>query len=234
MWSSARIDAIAADREHGASFLARRAVEILVESAAAGEDPLDVARALAAARPAMGAIAGAVGRVVAAANDPEQIVVEGRALLARSERASRSIAVLVAPYVGGRVLTHSTSATVAEVFRHGGAVETREMSDANVVVVGADTVFRDGSVVNAAGTRELAERAAARGVPLFVVAETLKLVPIRPREPAEAAFDLTGAELVAEILTEEGAVAPSQVAALCDRTPFLRDGYELVALAQVP
>ena len=233
MGVSARIDALAQDREHGASFLARRAVEILVESAAAGEDPLEVARALAAARPAMGAIAGAVGRVVAAANDPEQIVVEGRALVARSERASRSIAVLVAPYVGGRVLTHSTSATVAEVFRHGGAVETRELGDANVVVVGADTVFCDGSVVNAAGTRDLAQAASDAGVPVIVTAETIKLVPAEPVAPEEEGFDLTPADLIDRIATEEGIFPPADILALVDRSPFLRAGYELVAHAHV-
>jgi translation initiation factor 2B subunit (eIF-2B alpha/beta/delta family) len=233
MLAAARIEALARDREHGASFLARRAVEILVESAAAGEDPLDVAGALADARPAMGAIAGAVGRVVAAANDPDQIVVEGRALLARSERAARSIAVLVAPYVGGLVLTHSTSATVAEVLRHAGAVETSEMSSANVVVVGADTVFRDGSVVNAAGTCALAKTASRAGVPVIVAAETIKLVPADPTEPEEEGFDLTPADLIDRIATEEGIFPPADILALVDRSPFLRAGYDLVTHAHV-
>jgi translation initiation factor 2B subunit (eIF-2B alpha/beta/delta family) len=234
MWPAARIEALAADRGHGASYLAREAVEILVESAAEGEDALRVARALAAARPAMGAIAAAVGRVVAAAGIAEQVVLEGRALLDGYERAGRSIAVLAAPLVLGRVCTHSTSATVAEVLAYSQAKATERIENADLFLIGADTVFRDGSIVNAAGTRAVAEKAAASRLPVVVAAETLKLVPTARAAPAEELFDLTPAELVDWIVTEEGVFPPAEIAALVDRTPFLRAGYELVAHTPVP
>jgi translation initiation factor 2B subunit (eIF-2B alpha/beta/delta family) len=233
MWPAGRIEALAADREHGAGYLARRAVQILVESTAEGEDALRVARALAAARPAMGAIAGAVGRVVVAAGSPEQLVLEGRALLDRYERAGRSIAVLAAPLVSGRVRTHSRSTTVTEVLGHSQARRTERIENADVLLVGADTVFRDGSIVNATGTRALAEEAATAGIPVVVAAETLKLVPIDSVPPTEELLDLTPAELVDWIATEEGVFPPADIAALVDRTPFLRTGYALVTHAHV-
>jgi translation initiation factor 2B subunit (eIF-2B alpha/beta/delta family) len=231
---AARVEEVRLDREHGASFLARRALEALVAAVQRGGDPLEAARALAAARPAMGGIAAAVGRTVGCSRDAGRIVDEGRALLARSERGRRSIAVLLGDR-RGRVLTHSSSATVDEVLSHAPGLErVHDLRSANLVLVGADAVFRDGSVVNAAGTRELARAAGARDIPVVVAAETLKLVPTDPVPPAEGEFDLTPQALVVEIATEEGVFTPPQIAALCDRTPFLGDGYLLVTSAGVP
>lgn len=231
MWPSARIAALAADRKHGAAYLARRAVEILVEGAAEGENPLALARALAAARPAMGAIAGAVGRVTAAGQSADRIVQEGRALIASYERAPRSIAVLLAPQLRGSVRTHSRSATVREALEFAAASVVDEGYDA--VLVGADAVFRDGSIVNATGTCGLAEAARRAGVPVLVAAETLKLVPTDPHKPDEEGFELVAADLIDRIATEEGLFAPEEIAALVDRTPFLCEGYTLVAPAAV-
>jgi hypothetical protein len=44
----------------------------------------------------------------------------------------------------------------------------------------------------------------------------------------EQFFDVTPAEDVDEIVTEEGAFASTEIGALVDRTPFLRDGYQLL------
>jgi hypothetical protein len=106
-----RVERIRADERHGSSWLAREAVEAVIEAVELGEDPLEVARELVRARPAIGAIAGALGRVVAAGRTPEQIVEEGNALLASRERAATSVAVLVKDDVSGTVMTHSASAT---------------------------------------------------------------------------------------------------------------------------
>jgi translation initiation factor 2B subunit (eIF-2B alpha/beta/delta family) len=130
-------------------------------------------------------------------------------------------------------MTLSTSATVDEVLRYGAAARVERLEEAEVVLVGADAVFCDGSIVNAAGTRELAAAAARAGVPVVVAAETLKLVPSRGVEPAEALFELTPAELVETIATEEGLFAPEEIDELVGRTPFLREGYALVAPAGV-
>ena len=113
-----RIKLIELDHRHGAGWLARQAVEALAEAVAAGADPLETGRALVAARPEIGAIAGAVGRVLAASRSPEQIAEEAAALVALRDRAANSIAVLLGPSLRGTVMTHSASATVREALSH--------------------------------------------------------------------------------------------------------------------
>src|SRR5207302_10611334 len=71
-----RLQELRADRRHGASFLARRAAEALVEVAEAPaatseellERVLSAGRQLAEARPGIAAVAGAVGRLLATAH----------------------------------------------------------------------------------------------------------------------------------------------------------------------
>jgi translation initiation factor 2B subunit (eIF-2B alpha/beta/delta family) len=113
-----RVERVAKDDKHGASWLAREAVEAVAEAIELGEDPLPLARELVRARPAMGAIAGALGRVIAAGRSPEQMAEEARALVEARERAAKTIAVLLAPYIEGVVMTHSASATVKEALLH--------------------------------------------------------------------------------------------------------------------
>jgi translation initiation factor 2B subunit (eIF-2B alpha/beta/delta family)/8-oxo-dGTP pyrophosphatase MutT (NUDIX family) len=114
-----RVEQVAEDRTHGASWLAAQALNALVEAVELGEDPLEAARELARARPSIGAITGALARVLGAARMPEQIVEEARALLAARSRAPRAIAVLLSSDVAGKVvMTHSASATVREALVH--------------------------------------------------------------------------------------------------------------------
>jgi ribose 1,5-bisphosphate isomerase len=98
----------------------------------------------------------------------------------------------------------------------------------NLLLVGADTVFRDGSLVNKVGTAGLASAAKKAGVPVVVACEVIKLAPEDPRDPGEERFDLTDPGYIDTFVTEEGAVSPEDIAALIDRTPFLRGGYELL------
>ena len=259
---SDRVKLLAEDRSHGAGWLARQAVEALAEAVGRGADPVATARELAAARPGMGAIAGALGRVLAA-RTPERLVQEAEALIAQRDRAAHSIAVLVADDLKGTVMTHSAPATVREALLHarpsrvvctasdpegegrpfaddlmseGLAVEIVPDEDAehavstvDLLLLGADGVFRDGSLVNKAGTSDLCKAANEAAVPVVVACETLKLVPVEARPPREGAFDLTPAERIDRYVTEEGVFPPDEIAALVDRTPFLREGYELLA-----
>jgi translation initiation factor 2B subunit (eIF-2B alpha/beta/delta family) len=261
-----RVERIRADDRHGSSWLAKEAVETLVEAVELGHDPLDIALELVRARPAMGAIAGAVGRVLAAGRTPEQTVEEAHALLAGRERAAKAIAVQVKDDVAGTVMTHSASATAREALLHaqpdrvvctvsepvgegrglaqelsaeGLAVELVADEDAphavqsvSLLLLGADTVFRDGSLINKIGTRKLTKAAKKAGVPVIVACEVLKVSPSDPHDPDEDRFDLTPPEQIDRFVTEEGAFAPAEIVALVDRTPFLREGYDL--LAQVP
>jgi len=283
---AARVEELRRDREHGASWMARRTVETLLEVA---EEPcetcealvdqlVEAGRKLAESRPGVGAIAGAAGRLLATANahrylDLEElrrlIAEEANALVDRRRRAAASIAIQLRGSLEDAVVaTHSASATVREALlrtpprrvlctvsnpigegrgfaeelrREGLVVDLLEdvdapaaLKDAALFLVGADTVFRDGTLCNKIGTTALAEAAAARGLPTIVASETVKLAPIEAADapepsPAERSlFELTPPELISEIVTEEGSVTSDGVGSLVDRTPFLREGYALL------
>lgn len=281
-----QLEQLRADREHGASWMARRAVEVLLDVAdddfADGEQMLerlvDAGRALADSRPGVGSVGGAVGRLLAAASTHHQLEPaalrrllndEAQGLLDARRRAATSIAILVRDRVAGAtVVTHSASATVREALVHGQpervvctvsnpygegerlAEDLRErgldvdlvedddapgeLANASLFLVGADTVFRCGTLCNKIGTHDLAQAAKAAGVPVVVACEVIKLAPVSADEapelpePVKTVFDLTPPELLEGLVTEEGAYPIDEVAALIDRTPFLRDGYALL------
>jgi translation initiation factor 2B subunit (eIF-2B alpha/beta/delta family) len=259
---SERVELIEQDDRHGASWLAKEAVEAVCEAVELGEDPIALGQRIVAARPAMGAIAGALGRVLASGRSDEQIIEEARQLIEARERAGRAIAVLLSPRLGGVVMTHSNSATVREAIEHTPpdrvvcttsepVGEGRELCEAlrgaefavdlvddtdaehavgtvDLLLLGADTVFRDGSLVNKVGTAGLAKAARKAGVPVIVACEVIKLAPEDPRDPGEERFDLTPPEDIDLYVTEEGEFPPEEIAALIDRTPFLHDGYALL------
>ena len=264
--------------------MARRAVEALLEVASEpassttelNERLLAAGRELVAARPAMGAITHAVGRLVASADasshlSPDElqrlVSEEGNALIASRDRAAASIAVHLAPSLrDALVFTHSASATVREAVVHTPPARVfctvsapleegrrlgedlradrlevelvedddvdRALETASLVLVGADTVYEDGSIKNKIGTRALAEAAHRVGVRTVVACELLKLVPAPSPtlEDEPELRDTTPPDLVDEIVTEEGPVVPEDVKSVIERTPFLRDGYRLLTL----
>jgi translation initiation factor eIF-2B subunit delta len=276
------VEELRSDHTHGGSWMARRAVEALLEATAEPassaaellERLLQAGRELATARPAMGAIAHAVARVVASAHTAAQLPPdelqrlaseEAKALIASRERAAASIAIHLAPSLrDAAVLTHSASATVREGVIHtqparlfctvsapfeegrdfaedlraeGLDVElvedddvNRALENASLVLVGADTVYEDGSIRNKIGTRSLAEAARRIGVRTVVASELLKLAPCLPPaiEDEPELRDTIAPGLVDEIITEEGPVVPDEVGSVISRTPFLRDGYRLL------
>jgi translation initiation factor 2B subunit (eIF-2B alpha/beta/delta family) len=68
------------------------------------------------------------------------------------------------------------------------------------------------------------------GIRTLVACELLKLAPIpAPSVEDEPELrDTTPSELVDEIVTEEGPLAPEDVKSQIARTPFLRDGYRVL------
>ncbi len=114
------------------------------------------------------------------------------------------------------------------------------MDDADIVVVGADTIASDGSLFNKVGTWQIALAANDAGVPFYTCAEIFKFSPrtrsgietkIELRDPGEIAepgdfpgvtilnpaFDRTPASLITGIITEQGIVDPGDVPAVIDR-----------------
>jgi len=282
-----RVYELRSERRHGASWMARRAVETLVEVAkeaeadtteALYEELLEGGRGLALARPEVGAITGALGRVLAAgrrnlhldASEFRRLVEEEAcALIAARDRAAASIAIqLRRRLTDGVVLTHSASATVREALLYAAprevvctvsapneegrafADELREaelsvelvgdeeapaaLERCSLLLLGADTVFRDGTFANKIGTRRLAEAASKSRIATVVAAEVIKLAPVdgaeAPELEGEAAdlFELTPATYVEEVVTEEGTFRPDEIASLVQRVPFLDEGYALI------
>jgi ribose 1,5-bisphosphate isomerase len=99
------------------------------------------------------------------------------------------------------------------------------------VLVGADTVYSCGDVINKIGTSQVALIAKHAGRDFIVCTETLKFYPyslhgatveIEERDPREVAdipnvkvynpaFDVTSHEHITKIVTEEGIITPDQV-----------------------
>lgn len=266
--------------------MARRAVETLAEltrlEVRTCEDLLeqlrDAGRELAACRPGVGAVAGAVGRVLAAAGHESHLEVddlrrliqeEAQALDDARRRAAASITIQLRERLnGGTIVTHSASGTVREAFQQSepakvictvsepvgegrafaeewraAGLDTElvddaeapdRVADASIVLIGADTVFRDGTICNKVGTIPLAKAAADAGIPTIVAAEVIKLAPVPGSQAPELAdierslFELVPPELITEVVTEEGPFPPDEIATLVDRVPFLSEGYALV------
>jgi methylthioribose-1-phosphate isomerase len=113
----------------------------------------------------------------------------------------------------------------------------------DAVIVGADRIAANGDTANKIGTYALAVVSKMHGVPFFVAAplSTIdfdlpsgKQIPIEERHPSEIyqvgatiicptgvefynpAFDVTPAELISAIITEKGAVKPSELSLILD------------------
>jgi translation initiation factor 2B subunit (eIF-2B alpha/beta/delta family) len=112
--------------------------------------------------------------------------------------------------------------------------------DIDAVLVGADTVLPDGSLVNKVGTRAAALAAAREGVPLYVVAAIDKIGTRdepdfeagdpravydgdAPLDAANPTFDATPPDLLAGFLTEEGPLDPGAAGAVAAELRALAD-----------
>ncbi len=118
------------------------------------------------------------------------------------------------------------------------AAHCMKLGTIDAVVVGADRIAANGDAANKIGTYSLALVAKAHGVPFFVAAPLSTVdfdlaegsqIPIEERHPSEIyqvgetvicpagvdfynpAFDVTPAELISHIITEKGAVKPSEL-----------------------
>jgi translation initiation factor 2B subunit (eIF-2B alpha/beta/delta family) len=281
-----RVQELRDDRSHGASWMARRAVETLIElsemEASDCEQLLErltgAGRQLAQCRPGVGAVAGAVGRVLAAAGHESHLDVENLRRVVQEEaqalddarrRAAASITIQLRERLdGATVITHSASGTVREAFQQtepakvlctvsepvgegrafadewrdaGFDVELVEDDDApgrvaetSILLIGADTVFSDGTICNKVGTIPLAKAASDAGVPTVIAAEVIKVAPVPGSQAPDFAdierslFELVPPELITEVVTEEGSFTPDEIMTLVDRVPFLSEGYALV------
>ena len=80
---------------------------------------------------------------------------------------------------------------------------------AGVVIVGADSVLRDGSVINGVPSYRVAEAAGQSGIPFYAICELAKFNPVDIK--VEEGFDLVPPPLVTGIITENGIATPGKV-----------------------
>ncbi|HEU5383416.1 MAG TPA: translation initiation factor eIF-2B [Ktedonobacteraceae bacterium] len=274
---SERIARIRDDHEHGSRWLVRSTIELLrdlaTQSTLSPEEQLQelhqAGRELAQVRPAMAALAGAVGRILAAPGGSAGMARSAEQLLQEYAQALARMTTFARPHLHGTIMIHSLSGTVLEVVSscippvaHIILLEGRPLyegraaaqhllqqpvqltlitdaqaaiflSRCHAVVVGADSILADGSILNKAGTALLAWAARGQGVPFYVLAETLKISPhpwsgdlslLEEKSPQEVwsqppsgvtvrnfYFDHTPAELITEIISEKGPLSREQI-----------------------
>ena len=275
------------DRVHGASEIARMALQFAADSAlhcpardaAALLETLRLrSEELALQRPSMAPLANLMGRwrqrlAQVSTDDLEdfrwQAAEAATELVRESRNAVREVASRTREFVGeGKtIITHSFSSTVVEVFHQlkesgvraiitesrplllghklatilsGWSIPTTLISEgqmglfvrqADIALVGADSLLADGSVINNAGTYLLALAAHDQGVPFHVACESFKWRSAEMGEPvleempatelgaprlehvtvANIYFDITPAWLVTGWITEHG-VPPDRIA----------------------
>ena len=106
-----------------------------------------------------------------------------------------------------------------------------------MLLLGADTVFRDGSLLNKVHTDPLTKAATKAGVPVIVACEVLKLAPDDPVEPDEDRVDLDAASTdQTRHVTEGGPDALDQIGVLVHHTaaPFFAQGYDFSRVLRPP
>jgi len=118
-----RIADVREDREHGSRWLVRNAIMIIRDLAtfdlASPDEQMRqlyaAARELASARPAMAALASAMGQLLAVADNPTSIHQRATRLLEEYDAAVQHIAGHARAYLSGQLMTCSLSGTVLEV-----------------------------------------------------------------------------------------------------------------------
>jgi len=119
-----RIARIRDDREHGSRWLVGAAITLLADLASdttmTPEERMQhlyaAARALARARPAMAALAGAMAHIMSAAPEgPDAIARQARQVRHRYDHALEEITRHARPLLSGTLLTDSVSGTVLDV-----------------------------------------------------------------------------------------------------------------------
>ncbi|QLG49543.1 NUDIX domain-containing protein [Natrinema halophilum] len=148
----------------------------------------------------------------------------------RPAREGIGVAERFAETVDGAVTVHTDAA----------AAHVLASEEIDRVVVGADTVLPDGSVVNKAGTRALAIAADREGIPLSVVAATDKIstrgnvnlesgdrtaiydgdAPVDVLNPT---FDVTPADCVTEVVTERGSLESGEITTVAEELRELEE-----------
>jgi ribose 1,5-bisphosphate isomerase len=159
-------------------------------------------------------------------------VVSSLALAWASGKRFRVFACETRPRWQGRITAKELASAGVDVtlIVDSAAYHTMRVKGVNKILVGADTVYASGDIVNKVGTSQVALAGKSLGIPVIVCTETIKFYPLSlqgasveieerdPKEVAEGqakvfnpAFDVTSAECIINIVTEDGIISPSDV-----------------------
>jgi translation initiation factor 2B subunit (eIF-2B alpha/beta/delta family) len=248
-WAS--IERAAADRESGASQIARRAATALQALPADKAGP--AVELLVRGHPSMAPLWRLAGDVLGARDHVGAAQVFLKLLEGDSEAASA-----LASTMPDRIVTISYSSTVVQAIRiraphqtvcmrsdPGGegwriAEETRDRTGSviidddqalatvpgDAVLSGADAVT-PGGVVNKVKTRALAEAARAKGIPRYAVAGDTKFVGASL--PVSAPFEMIPFELFTAIVVPGGLIRPDEARARAEAIPMGPKALSLLA-----
>ncbi|QCJ45732.1 NUDIX domain-containing protein [Haloprofundus sp. MHR1] len=240
----ARVAAVARelrDARPGMAVVANRINRTMSEAAESGQTPAGVRDAAEAViRAALDADEGAAARATELLSTLDEGAI---ATLSRSGTATAALSATERPVLVAESRPGGEGVDAAESFAEAGLDVTLTTdaalahvaaeSDVSAALVGADTVFPDGSVANKAGTRMLALVAEREGVPLYVVAAADKVsaddefspesrpeselydgaAPLSVENPL---FDRTPAAFVSGVVTESGVLDAEEVARLAE------------------
>jgi len=134
-----------------------------------------------------------------------QTVLLALSSLGRTRRPSRVSVLESFPGGEGRLFAHDLRRAGLSARTVPDRAGLRVAAAADLVVIGADAVFSDMSVVHKVGTRALARTASAAGVPVVVVAGRSKFTGRpAPRRPLAQGFDRTPSRYISEFWTDTG------------------------------
>jgi ribose 1,5-bisphosphate isomerase len=133
--------------------------------------------------------------------------------VAEAERKHFEVVVAESKF-GGRAYGELTA---AELQRYSIPVELipngdikQNMPRVSKVLVGADSILADGTLINGIPTYELASAAKESGIPVYSVCETAKF-NAQSQIELEEGFDRIPPDLVTGIITERGLIKPEEV-----------------------
>jgi translation initiation factor 2B subunit (eIF-2B alpha/beta/delta family)/8-oxo-dGTP pyrophosphatase MutT (NUDIX family) len=133
-------------------------------------------------------------------------------------KSGRSLRVYVTeshPGLEGKQLAKDLVALGLTVRLIADSAATSIISDVDLVLVGADSVLTDGSLINKVGTEKIAAAANAQNIPFYVICETAKFSTLdflgESVEFSKSLFDVTTSKHVTEFITEMGHLKSSRV-----------------------
>ena len=94
---------------------------------------------------------------------------------------------------------------------------SRHIPKAKIVLVGADSLLCDGSIINGTPTNKIAVKAKETGIPFYSICETTKINTLNylgKKTSIEKGFELIPSNLITRIITEQGTLKPKKIAGI--------------------